>query len=125
MTTFTAKHKPADIVKVFPKASDLFKERRIDFCCGGDKPLKDVFAEQNLDEDAILAELNEAYDEWKQQDHEVIDWDAMPATKLIDHIVQTHHSFLKEELPALEPFVTKVFRVHGTKHPHLKELHKL
>ena len=35
MQEFTKEHTPAEIVKVFPKASDLFKTQKIDFCCGG------------------------------------------------------------------------------------------
>ncbi|WP_343032910.1 DUF542 domain-containing protein [Virgibacillus doumboii] len=61
MSQFTAEHTPAEIVKVFPKASDLFKERRIDFCCGGNRPLSDVFEEKDMDDSIILNELNNAY----------------------------------------------------------------
>lgn len=125
MSQFTIEHTPADIVKVFPKASDLFKERRIDFCCGGGRPLSDVIKEGNLDEKAVLEEINHAYENWQKEDHEVIDWEAVPAAELIDHIVHTHHSYLNEELPALGQFVTKILRVHGANHPHLKELHRL
>jgi regulator of cell morphogenesis and NO signaling len=125
MTEFTARHKPVDIVKIFPKASDLFKKRRIDFCCGGDRPLGEVFKERNIDEAEVLSELNQAYHNWQKEDHEVIDWDAKTPSELIDHIVHTHHAYLYEELPALGKFVSKIFRVHGKNHPHLKELHRL
>ncbi|WP_163970815.1 iron-sulfur cluster repair di-iron protein [Oceanobacillus halotolerans] len=125
MNTFTAEHKPADIVKVFPKASDLFKKRRIDFCCGGDKPLEETFVKKNMDAEEVLSELNTAYEKWQQEDHQITDWDRVPYGELIDHIVHTHHAFLNEELVPLGQFVTKIFRVHGSKHPHLKELHRL
>lgn len=125
MNTFTAEHTPAEIVKVFPKASDLFKERRIDFCCGGDRPLATVFTEKNLEETVILSELNTAFESWSKEGHEITDWDAMPLSELVDHIVHKHHAYLIKELPALGEFVTKIFRVHGADHPHLKELHKL
>jgi len=122
---FTKEHTPAEIVKVFPKASDLFKNRRIDFCCGGDRPLQEVFAEKDLDETVILTDLNTAYTAWSREDHEKIDWDNLPLSKLIDHIVETHHAYLHEELAPLGQFVTKVFRRHGIDNPHLKELHRL
>ncbi|OZU90484.1 iron-sulfur cluster repair di-iron protein [Virgibacillus indicus] len=125
MSTFTAEHTPAEIVKVFPKASDLFKKRRIDFCCGGDRPLRAVFTEKDVDEAAVLSELNIAYESWSKEDHEIINWDNIALTELVDHIVYKHHAFLNEELPALGQFVTKIFRVHGANHPHLKELHRL
>lgn len=125
MNSFTAAHTPAEIVKVFPKASDLFKERRIDFCCGGDQPLEKVFIEKKLDETTVLTELNTAYEQWNTEDHKVTDWDSVPLPELVDHIVHVHHAYLKEELPALGEFVTKVYRKHGASHPHLKELYRL
>ena len=37
--------KNRDIVADFPKASD-FMEYKIDFCCGGNRPLKEAIAER-------------------------------------------------------------------------------
>ncbi|MUV36293.1 Iron-sulfur cluster repair protein YtfE [Lentibacillus sp. JNUCC-1] len=125
MTTFTAEHKPADIVKVFPKASDLFKAHRIDFCCGGDQPLKNVFTENHLDEADILSKLNNLYKDWSAEGHAVTDWESVPLNELVDHIIHTHHAYLNDELPALNQFVSKIFRAHGAKHPHLVELNRL
>ena len=125
MNSFTVEHTPAEIVKVFPKASDLFKKRRIDFCCGGDRPLGTVFTEKNMDEVAVLSDLNTAFEIWSKEDHEVIDWDRVPLSELVDHIVHKHHAYLNEELSPLGQFVTKIFRVHGDAHPHLQELHRL
>lgn len=125
MSQFTVEHTPAEIVKVFPKASDFFKERQIDFCCGGGRPLSEVFKEKEMDDSAVLNELNDAYGTWQKEDHNVVDWDIIPPAELIDHIVHKHHAYLNEELPALGQFVTKIFRVHGANNPHLKELHQL
>ncbi|MRH42740.1 iron-sulfur cluster repair di-iron protein [Aquibacillus halophilus] len=125
MTTFTINDTPADIVKVFPKSSDLFKKNRIDFCCGGDKPLAEVFAKKNMNEGAILGELNASYLDWKSKGNVETDWDQISNSELVDHVVHTHHAYLTEELPALGQFVTKIYRVHGGSHPHLVNLHKL
>ena len=40
MYLFTENHTPAHIVKVFPKASDVFKVYGINFCCKGHIELK-------------------------------------------------------------------------------------
>ncbi|MCC2249380.1 iron-sulfur cluster repair di-iron protein [Virgibacillus sp. AGTR] len=124
MNTFTKDHTPAHIVKMFSKASDLFKEHQIDFCCNGDRPLKEAFAQNNLDGDAILKELNTNYQGWQANDS-TVDWGTFSISELVDHIVHTHHAYLLEELPALGEFVTKVFRRHGADQPHLIELHRL
>src|SRR5690625_2804667 len=110
MSTFTAEDKPAEIIKVFPKASDLFKAYMIDFCCGGDKPLYETFEERELNEKEILSQLNETYDEWSKEDHELVDWDQVPILDLVDHIVYHHHAYLKQELPKLREFVARVFQ---------------
>lgn len=125
MQTFTVNSTPAHIVKVFPKASDLFKENMIDFCCGGDKPLEESFTNNAIDGEAILSELNQSYQKWLDEGHVVKDWDQVPLSEIVDHIVYHYHANLREELPALAEFVTKIFRVHGMDHPHLKDLYRL
>lgn len=125
MTTFTREHTAGEIVNQFPNASDFFKRNRIDFCCGGNRPIGEVVADLGLDEAGIIDELNSSYTAWIEKGNSKPDFDTAPYSDLIDHIVGTHHKFLKEELPALGQFVTKITRVHGGHHPHLGELHKL
>ncbi|WP_255247528.1 iron-sulfur cluster repair di-iron protein [Paucisalibacillus globulus] len=122
---FTTEHTPANIVKVYPKSSDIFKKYRIDFCCGGNQPLKESFVEKDLDESIVIEELNTSYEQWNQEDHNIVDWDAKSLSELIDHIRHTYHAPLMEELPALGQFVTKVYSRHGGTHPELKELYQI
>lgn len=125
MTTFTIEDTPADIVRAFPKSSDVFKKMRIDFCCGGDKPLSEVKAKQEIDKEALLLELNSAYKDWKAKGNKETDWQQISNTEIVDYIIGNHHAYLADELPALGQFVTKIFRVHGGSHPHLVNLHRL
>src|SRR5699024_149880 len=125
MHTFTAEETPASIVKVFPKASDLFKERRINFCCNGDRPLKEVFSTEKHDSEAVLSELNTAYSEWQKSNQKSADWYKMPLSDPVDYSVNTHLAYLKEELAPLETFVTKIYNVHGERDPQLVKLPKL
>ncbi|RAK17011.1 regulator of cell morphogenesis and NO signaling [Anoxybacillus vitaminiphilus] len=120
---FTEQSIIGEIVTAFPKASDLFKAYKIDFCCGGNRPLGETLKEKNLPVDEILQQLNEEY----AKTAEKIDknWSQVSYSELINHIVQTHHRYLAEELPQLSPYVTKVLRVHGAEHPHLAKIHKL
>lgn len=122
---FNELSKISDIVTEFPKASDLFKTYRIDFCCGGNRPLIDAIEEKNLSKDEILTKLNTLYLETKLSNEVVIDFKKASSSDLIDHIISKHHRFLNEELPQLSPYVTKVMRVHGETQPHLVRLHKL
>ncbi|MBJ8027444.1 iron-sulfur cluster repair di-iron protein [Bacillus cereus group sp. N21] len=122
---FTEDSVIGDIVTQFPKASDLFKSYRIDFCCGGNRPIIDAINERNLSSEEILTKLNTLYHETKQLNESEIDWKTASYSELIDYIVNKHHRYLNEELPLLSPYVTKVLRVHGTGQPHLAQIHKL
>ncbi|MED4989944.1 MULTISPECIES: iron-sulfur cluster repair di-iron protein [Parageobacillus] len=120
---FTEQSIIGDIVAQFPKASDIFKAYKIDFCCGGQRPLKEAIQERNLDGKAILEQLNTLYAQSLEKDEK--NWSEASYSELIDHIIQKHHRYLAEELPNLSPYVTKVLRVHGVHHPHLAQIHKL
>lgn len=122
---FTAESTPGNIVKVFPKASDIFKQYKIDFCCGGNRPLKETFAEKDLNGDSVLSELNTTYEEWSKEDHDTVDWDSKSLSEVVDHIRHNYHDPLMKELSALGEFVTKVYSRHGTSHPELKDVYRL
>lgn len=121
---FTSEAMVRDIVLQFPKAADYFKAKRIDFCCGGAKPLAEAAAEKGLDPEAMIQELNKL-----QEEHPVLEedtaWNEASSEELVNYIVNKHHRFLREELPLISQNVTKVFRVHGEDSPHLGEMHRL
>ncbi|WP_342421793.1 iron-sulfur cluster repair di-iron protein [Paenibacillus sp. FSL E2-0178] len=113
-----------DIVLQFPKSADYFKAKRIDFCCGGAKPLAEAAAEKGLDPEAMIQDLNKL-----QEEHPVLEedtaWNEASSEELVNYIVNKHHRYLREELPLISQNVTKVFRVHGEDSPHLGEMHRL
>jgi regulator of cell morphogenesis and NO signaling len=50
------------------------------------------------------------------------DWQKGPLAELIDHIVSTHHAYVKSEVPRLEQLLAKVCTVHGQNHPELMSI---
>lgn len=125
MSTFHSSQKIGEIVTKFPKAADVLKEYRIDFCCGGDRPLLTAIKEQNLSEPEVLGKINELYEKFKNHKREGRDWNEAPLGELVDHIVNTHHAYLGVELPRISELTTKILRVHGEHHPELSKVHKL
>ncbi|MFT4412534.1 iron-sulfur cluster repair di-iron protein [Fredinandcohnia humi] len=123
--TFKEQDIIGEIVTKFPKAGDLFKAYRIDFCCGGNRPLLEAIEEKNLSKIEVLTKLNTLYTEMKVLNETTINWQEASYSELIDHILNKHHRYLNEELPQLSPYVTKVLRVHGAQHPHLARVHTL
>ncbi|GAE25584.1 nitric oxide-dependent regulator DnrN or NorA [Halalkalibacter wakoensis JCM 9140] len=123
--TFTETSVVAEIVTKFPKSSDLFKKYRIDFCCGGNRPLIEAIQERNLSAEEVLTNLNTLFEETTALHGASIEWENASFSELIDYIIQKHHRYLNEELPQLSPYITKVLRVHGEHQPHLAQIHRL
>lgn len=122
---FQGDQKIGEIVTRFPKAADVFKDYRIDFCCGGDRLVKDVLQEQGLKDEEVLNKINVLYEEFQGQETEDVDWTKESSARLIDHVVNTHHAYLHAEMPRISEFTTKILRVHGAHHPELATVHKL
>jgi len=125
-TTFKETEALGDIVVKFPNAGDIFKLNGIDFCCGGDQLLVDAATEHAIDVTHILNELNRSYDEFQQLGLEIVDWTSVPMHQLVDHIVNTHHAYLRQIFPPLMERTTKILRVHGQNHGEvLSKVHRL
>jgi regulator of cell morphogenesis and NO signaling len=119
---FNSSTKTGDIVTKLPAASKVFKEYKIDFCCGGDRPIGEVLQAKKLNEVEILEKLNELYATSNRTDE--VKWEEAPLAQLVDHIVNKYHVYTAEVLGELQAFVTKVYRVHGQDHPHLRDVYQ-
>jgi regulator of cell morphogenesis and NO signaling len=125
MDEIQSSEKIGDIVARFPKAGDIFTEYSIDFCCGGNRPLIEAIKEQNLDEKEVLGTLRKIYQKTLGQDQKDTDWRQASTSKLIDHILNTHHVYMRRELPQLSDLSTTILRVHGASHGELSQVHRL
>jgi regulator of cell morphogenesis and NO signaling len=105
-----------ELVAERPARSRVFEELGIDYCCGGRLSLAEACARKGLDPDEVSRRLTAiAFVEPET------DWRAAPLAALCDHIVSTHHAFLRRELPRLRGLLTKLVRVHGDRHPELRD----
>jgi regulator of cell morphogenesis and NO signaling len=104
------------------RKAQIFKKYGLDFCCGGNKTVKQACAEKGLDVTKIEQELQQA--------------DKIPASRplpygdwsldfLADYIVNTHHSYVRKNLPDIRTYAEKVLKVHGDRHPELLPIHQL
>ncbi|GGE43909.1 iron-sulfur cluster repair di-iron protein [Pullulanibacillus camelliae] len=125
MTIFTENDRTGEIVIRFPYASQLLRQYKIDFCCSGDRRIGEVIQERELDGEKILNEINAHYEEQKQLHNVIIDWKSQANETIINHIIDTHHNYLRSILPELEQLTLKVAKVHGKHHPELIQVQKL
>lgn len=120
-TIFTEDTKTGDIIIKFPAASKLFKEYKIDFCCGGNRPIGEVIESLQLEDKDLIKVLNIMYEQ--MQATEDVDWINMPLTELVNYIIHHYHAKTRGLLEELSAFVSKVYRVHGERDTHLKEVY--
>ena len=113
-----------ELVKERPARSRVFERLDIDYCCGGKLPLARACERQQLDPQTVLQQLREADAQPDPQAAPLVDADAMSLTELVDHIEQTHHEYMKDELPRLDALTEKVFEVHGDADPRLADVRR-
>ncbi|MBS4224822.1 iron-sulfur cluster repair di-iron protein [Lederbergia citrea] len=123
MTQLTIDTHVADIVSALPQSTDLFRKLRIDFCCGGKIALKEAAEARHLNPVEVLNHIKEI--EIKQERRDSFDPTSFGDKTLVAYIQENYHESLREELPALSPYITKVARVHGEKSPHLLRVQEI
>lgn len=104
------------LVRETPEFASVFESLGIDYCCGGDVPLERACEEDDLDLRTVLDQLADA------RSSESAGTDAESLSELVEDVVETHHDYLRSELPSLERVVRKVVRVHGDAHPELRDV---
>jgi regulator of cell morphogenesis and NO signaling len=111
-----------DIVLENPQAPRVFESFGIDYCCGGKRPLDEACRQANVAVDTVLEMLRRPVPV-----EEVLDdrWNSASLKKLADHIVETHHAFVRRESPRLTGLLEKVRGRHATTHPELCRVEEL
>jgi regulator of cell morphogenesis and NO signaling len=116
-----------DLVAELPAAAQVLKSFKIDFCCGGNRPFRDVVKEHGLDENEVVRALNEACRQSVSTGSgiDAANWLELPLSDLINYIVRNHHQYLYHTLPELAQYVMTIESVHGARHPELGRIRKL
>jgi regulator of cell morphogenesis and NO signaling len=111
------------IVAADLRKARVFKKMGLDFCCGGNKSVKQACADKGIAEEKVRDALKQidleqytsrqqAYDKWE------LDF-------LADYIVSQHHKYIEDLEKDLRFYVHKVTKVHGAEHPELARIHEL
>lgn len=120
MSTITTETTVGQLVAQRPDRSRVFEQLGIDYCCGGKKTLAEACAAKGLDAATVLTVMLAA-EAPNGNVRPPIDCQGMTLSALADHIEQTHHTYLRRELPRLATLVNKVAAVHGPSDPRLQQ----
>ena len=110
-----------DLALELPQATRVFERLKIDYCCGGDKPLGEACATAGVEVDNVVRMLEEA-GQAEVQGNGSLDFQKATLSELISHILDKHHVYTREEMARLEPLIVKVIAAHGENHPELRQI---
>lgn len=111
----------ASVVTQYPSAIPLFEGLKIDYCCGGNKSLKEACAKAGVSPEKVIGSL-ESISAVTPRDE---NWNDRPLSELVNFLVEKHHAYTREQLALLDKLSEKVARVHGPHHPELLKVREL
>jgi regulator of cell morphogenesis and NO signaling len=109
----------SDIVRRRPGLAPLFEQLKIDYCCGGNRPLAEACSERGWDAQTVVTLLNVALEGPERSDERV---DDLPTAELVEHIVARHHVYLRRQLPRIRELAEKVASGHADMEPRLVQI---
>mgnify|MGYP000984621162 FL=1 len=99
--------------------SRIFQSFQIDFCCQGSRTLTEACERKGITVEAVLEQIEAEQAAPQETGGNPAQ---LPPADLISHILEKHHSFLRQELPRLHAMAQRVAQVHGQHTPSLVEV---
>ncbi len=106
-----------DVVTENPAAADVFEKLDVDYSCRGGRALGDVLSESGISLQAFMGEVDQVA-RLRSGNPSSPNWRFVSLRSLIRHIVDTHHAYLRVELPALDKWIARI----SERHPGEREL---
>ncbi len=117
--TLASERTVGELVAERPGRSRVFQTLQIDFCCQGGRTLREACERKGVALEDVLARLEAEQAAAPPPENNPAD---LPPHDLADYIVETHHGFLRRELPRLHAMSVRVAQVHGGHTPSLIEV---
>ena len=103
----------AEIMTDNVRSAIVFEEFGLDFCCRGNRLLKDACSEKNVDLQKVVNELTNLSKNGNGKDNPN-EWQL---DFLVDYIINNHHQYVRRMIPVISLHADKVASVHGNNHP--------
>lgn len=106
-----------DLVAADFRAAAVFERFGIDFCCGGRRSLIDACRTAGVSPETVIGDLAALPPVATGNGGDPANW---PAARLIDHIIDRHHRYVREALPLIDGYLARLIDAHGPRHPELR-----
>lgn len=102
------------------RTADVFKKYNIDYCCGARWPLQTACEIRGLNTAVVKQELEDVVR--TVQVSTALPFEQWPLDFVADYIMHVHHTYLRQNLPALGTHLAHFIAEHRQKFPWLTEL---
>lgn len=119
---FSENTKVGQVVAEDYRLSDVFYKYEVDFSCQGEKTLKQIAEEKELNIESLLGEIEENTKNISPEESRFKDF---PLDELADYIVKTHHKYTEEQVQKLKPLLAKLLEKEVENHPELNQIDEL
>ena len=103
------------------RTASVFKKYGIDFCCQGNRTIDEACQKKNIDSKSVVNDLDAII---QAQGENTTDYKSWPLDLLADYIEKKHHRYVVEKTAEILPYLDKICRVHGERHPELFEINE-
>ncbi len=104
---------------------EIFRKYGLDFCCGGNRTVREACAKKGLDVEEIEKELKQIDENQDMVPMRPLPFNEWRLAYLVDYIVNVHHNYVRKMIPDLRKYSSKVAKVHGNEHPELVAIRDL
>ncbi len=101
------------------RTASVFKKHNIDFCCQGNRTINEACEAKNIDGKLVVGDLNELLN---SKTDSALDYQSWPLDLLAEYIEKKHHRYVEQKTTEIKPYLEKICRVHGGRHPELHEI---
>ncbi|HLG98900.1 MAG TPA: iron-sulfur cluster repair di-iron protein [Bryobacteraceae bacterium] len=115
-------HTVREIAIKHPASVRVFESLGIDYCCGGQRSLREACGRASVSPDEVLDRISAAEGE---NSTAAVDWAHANVAELTRHIIDDHHSYIRRESPRLISMCAKVVARQGASHPEVKSIQEL
>jgi len=107
-----------DLVTDNRRATAVLERYGLDYCCHGSETLEDATTTRGIPLDEVVDALTALGD--ATSDDRVPEAWATDLDLLTRHIVEAHHTYIREIVPIIEGWLEKLIARHGVSHPELE-----
>ena len=113
-----------EVTAQVPESTRIFEKLKIDYCCGGGRPLVEACDSAGVKVDSVIEMLTDLSQSGTSESG-AVDFQTLSLTELVTHIVETHHIFTRSEMDRIEALSAKVINAHSANHPELLKVANL